>query len=183
MTELEILQDAVRRLEDARVDYMVTGSIALSYYAQPRMTRDVDLVVECSGRDAREIAALFRPDYYVSDEDVARALRDAAMFNILHLEAVVKLDFIVRKETPFRAHEFARRQRVPLPGFQVWMVGKEDLILSKLAWAKPTGSELQLRDVRILLESGADVDYLRRWAPELSVSGLLEELLGERHEP
>jgi hypothetical protein len=128
MTELEILQDAVRRLEDARVDYMVTGSIALSYYAQPRMTRDVDLVVECGGRDAREIAALFRPDYYVSDEDVTRALRDAAMFNILHLEAVVKLDFIVRKQTPFRAHEFARRQRVTLPGFQVWMVGEEDLI-------------------------------------------------------
>ena len=70
-----------------------------------------------------------------------------------------------------------------LPGFQVWMVGKEDLILSKLAWAKPTGSELQLRDVRALLATGADVDYLRRWAPELSVSGLLEELLGERHEP
>jgi predicted nucleotidyltransferase len=183
MTELEVLADAVRRLENAGVDYMVTGSIALSYYAQPRMTRDVDLVVECGGRAAGEIVALFRPDYYVSDEDVTWALRDAAMFNVLHLASVVKLDFIVRKQTPFRAHEFARRQRVALPGFQVWMVGKEDLILSKLAWAKPTRSELQLRDVRALLETGADVDYLRRWAPDLSVSDLLEELLGERHEP
>lgn len=162
---------------------MITGSIALSYYAQPRMTRDVDLVVECGGHAASEIVALFRPDYYVSDEDVARAMRDAAMFNILHLESVVKLDLIVRKQTPFRAHEFSRKQRVALPGFDVWMVGKEDLILSKLAWAKPTRSELQLRDVRALLETGADADYLRRWAGDLSVSNLLEELLSERHEP
>ena len=183
MTELEILQDAVRRLEGAAVDYMVTGSIALSYYAQPRMTRDVDLVVECSGREAREIAALFRPEYYVSDEDVTRALRDAGMFNVLHLESVVKLDFIVRSQMPFRAHEFARRQRVALPGFLVWMVSKEDLILSKLAWAKPSRSEFQLRDVRSLLATGADVDYLRRWAQDLFVSELLEEMLGERHEP
>jgi len=57
------------------------------------------------------------------------------------------------------------------------------LVLSKLAWAKPTMSELQLRDVRALLATGADVEYLRRWAPELSVSGLLEEQLSERHQP
>ena len=48
---------------------------------------------------------------------------------------------------------------------------------------KPTMSELQLRDVRTLLATGADVEYLRRWAPELSVSGLLEEQLNERHQP
>ena len=183
MTELEILHDAVRRLEAGGLAYMISGPIALSYYAQPRMTRAIDLVIECGGHDARGIVALFRPDYYVSDEDVARALRETDMFNALHLEAVVKLDLIVRKESPFRAHEFARRQRVTLPGFQAWMVGKEDLILSKLAWAKPNRSELQLRDVRTLLESGADVDYLRQWADELSVAGLLEELLSERHEP
>ena len=85
------------------------------------------------------------------------------------------LEDAVRRLEPFRAHEFARRQPVALPGFQVWMVGKEDLILSKLAWAKPTRSELQLRDVRALLETGTEVDYLRRWAPDLSVSGLLED--------
>jgi len=48
--ELEVLQDATERLERAGIQYMLTGSIALSYYAQPRMTRDIDLVVELAGR-------------------------------------------------------------------------------------------------------------------------------------
>jgi hypothetical protein len=183
MTELEVLKDVARRLESAGIGYMVTGSIALSYYAQPRMTRDVDLVVECGSRSASGIVALFRPDYYISDEDVSRALRDTAMFNVLHIESVVKLDLIMRKDAPYRINEFERRQRVALPGFEAWVVSKDDLVLSKLAWAMPTMSELQLRDVRALLATGVDVDYLRRWAPELAVSGLLEELLGERHQP
>lgn len=183
MTELEVLKDAVKRLENAGIRYMVTGSIALSYHAEPRMTRDVDLVVECGPRSAREIAALFQPDYYVSEEDIVRALRDAGMFNVLHTESVVKLDLIIRKETRFRVNEFDRRQRVSLPGFEAWMVSKEDLILSKLAWARPTMSELQLRDVRALLATGPDVEYLRRWAAELSVTELLETQLRERHQP
>lgn len=54
---------------------------------------------------------------------------------------------------------------------------KTDLILSKLAWAKDSGSEMQLRDVRNLIDAVADLDwsYLDRWAVELSV----DESLGE----
>ena len=59
----------------------------------------------------------------------------------------------------------------------------EDLILSKLAWAKDTESELQMRDVRNLMSSEVDTGYLRQWAPKLGVSELLEDCLRERHPP
>lgn len=175
--ELEVLRDAIARLEGAGIAYMLTGSVALSYYAEPRMTRDVDLVVELAGRDPKSVAALFAADYYVSESDVARAIEARAMFNVLHLGKIVKLDFIVRKDTPYRQREFERRNRVPLPGFEAWIVSREDLILSKLAWAKESGSELQLRDVRALLAGSTDDAYLHRCAAELSVAALLEHCL------
>lgn len=181
--ELEVLQDAAVRLERAGISYMLTGSIALSYYAQPRMTRDIDVVVELEGRDAAAVTALFVPDYYVADADVGRAIAGGGMFNVLHLARLVKLDFIVRKNTPYRRHEFERRQRVRLPGFEAWIVSREDLILSKLAWAKDSGSELQLRDVQALLAGGADRQYLERWAGELSVTELLRKSLDAGHHP
>ncbi|MGH8633874.1 MAG: hypothetical protein ACRET7_07040 [Burkholderiales bacterium] len=179
--ELEVLQDAVTRLERAGIPYMLTGSIALSYYAQPRMTRDIDLVAELAGRDPKAVTALFAPDYYVADADVARAIAGGGMFNVLHLDRLVKLDFIVRKDTPYRRHEFGRRQRVRMPGFEAWIVSREDLILSKLAWAKDSGSEMQMRDVQALLASGADRKYLERWAEELSVTELLQKSLDAGH--
>lgn len=173
--ELDVLKDVAERLESAGIKYMLTGSFALSYYAEPRMTRDLDLVVELGPSNAEAIAALFTPDYYVSEDDVARAIRDHGMFNILHLKHLVKADLIVRKPAEYRRHEFERRQRVSFPGFPAWIVSKEDLILSKLIWSAPTGSELQLRDVRNLLASGADEAYLEEWAARLGVDGLLEQ--------
>lgn len=180
--ELEVLQDALARLEREGIAYMLTGSLASSYYAEPRMTRDIDLVVEFPAGEARRIAALFEPEYYVSEVDVERALLGRGMFNVLHLEKLVKLDLIVRKDEPFRRHEFGRRVRVRLAGFDLWIATREDLILSKLAWARDSQSELQLRDVRALLAGDAELDYLRRWAPELGVAGLLEKCLDERHD-
>jgi len=180
--ELEVLQDAVARLEGAGIAYMLTGSVALSYYAQPRMTRDVDLVVELAHRDAKSVVGLFAPDYYISEADVERAIAARAMFNVLHLAKVVKLDLIVRKDTAYRRREFARRQRVALPGFEAWIVSREDLILSKLAWAKESMSEMQMRDVGALLAADVDEAYLRSCAGELSVNELLESTLNGRHD-
>lgn len=40
--ELQTLRDIVTRLEAAGIDYMLTGSVAMNSYAQPRMRRDID---------------------------------------------------------------------------------------------------------------------------------------------
>jgi len=183
LTELDILKDVCTRLEKARIEYMLTGSMAMNYYAQPRMTRDIDIVVELEASDAAKLVSAFAPDYYVPEEALQNALRERGMFNLLHLESVVKVDLIVRKLAPYRQTEFARRVKVGLPGFAAWLVSREDLILSKLAWANDAESELQMRDVRNLLTGECDVAYLRQWAPALDVSEVLEACLRERHQP
>lgn len=141
---------------------MLTGSMALAHYAQARMTRDIDLVVDLSEPDAEFVAGLLSPDYYVAAEDILRAIRSRGMFNVLHLGQMVRLDLIVRKDDEYRATEFARRERADLGGVMAWIVSREDLVLSKRVWAKPSRSEIQLRDVRLLLATGADEAYLRR---------------------
>ena len=72
--------------------------------------------------------------------------------------------------------EFARRQPVELNGVKTWIVSREDLILSKLVWAKDSGSELQRRDVRTLLDDSMDRAYLARWAARLGVAEALAEV-------
>ena len=165
------------RLEAADIAYMLTGSLAMNYYAQPRMTRDIDLVVALGDSDTQRLLELFAPDFYVDAESVRRAVYDTSMFNLLHLESVVKVGMIVRKGSLYRRGEFERRRRIELEGFSAWIVSLEDLILSKLVWAKPSRSELQLRDVKNLLAAGPEHAYLRQWANALCVESLLEECL------
>lgn len=172
--ELEVLKEVARRLDGAGFRYMVTGSIAVSYYAVPRMTRDIDIVVELSGPDADRICRLFEDDFYVDSGAVAEAIHARGMFNIIHNAFVIKVDFVVRKESEYRREEFSRRRRVTVEGCPLFLVAPEDLILSKLDWARESRSEVQLADVRNLLASVADLDraYLEHWAPRLGLDAL-----------
>ena len=182
-SEFEALRDVVTRLESAGIAYMLTGSVAMSIYAEPRMTRDIDIVVELSTNDARLVCELFAPDYYVSEEAVRSAISERRMFNLFSLPHLVKVDLIVLRDDEFQHHEFARRERRELGGTAAWVIGKEDLILSKLVWAAPSESAFQLRDVEKLLASGADEAYLDQWGARLGVDALLRRCRDARHDP
>lgn len=175
--ELDIVRDVSARLERGGIAYMLTGSMAMNYYAQPRMTRDIDLVVALAPRDADKMVLLFEPDYYVSREAVSGSIANESIFNLIHQESVIKVDCIVRKSSPYRRAEFERRQRITIEDFSTWITSKEDLIISKLDWAKDSRSELQLRDVKNLISTGYDEDYIRRWTQELGLVNLWRECL------
>ena len=117
--------------------------------------------------------------YYVSADAVLDAARQHTMFNVVHFDSVVKVDFIVRKATEYRRLEFERRQRIRVGELELWIVSKEDLILSKLFWARDSRSEMQLGDARNLLSTQPDLDYLRRWSSALGVDHLLQECIDE----
>jgi len=127
--------------------------------------------------DAGRIVQLFSSDYYVSREAVESSIEHQSLFNLIHNETILKVDCIVRKQTDFRLNEFRRRQRIKLRDFETWIVSKEDLILSKLFWAKDSHSEFQLRDVRNLVSTGCDRDYIRQWTGALGVAKLWEEIV------
>ena len=174
--ELDIVRDVSQRLASAGFDYMLTGSMAMNYYAQPRMTRDIDVVIALQSGDTECVVKLFSPDYYVSREAVDSSIAHQSLFNLIHHESVIKVDCLVRKRTEYRLHEFNRRQRIKIQDFETWIVSKEDLILSKLFWAKDSRSELQLRDVRNLVSTGCDRAYIKHWTTRLGVASLWQEI-------
>jgi hypothetical protein len=175
--ELEVLKEVARRLDRNRIAYMITGSTAANFYAVPRMTRDIDIVVELSPGDVGKFILAFERDHYLEPETVREAVKNRGMFNLIHDRYIVKVDFVVRKDTPYRRREFARRKKVSIDARKVYVVAPEDLILSKLTWAKDSRSEVQLRDVQNLLQSVKKLDrrYLARWAKQLGVESLYRE--------
>ena len=161
----------VERLDALGIDYMVTGSMALALYAMPRMTRDVDVVIEINSADVESFVREFAADCVIDRDDVIQAIDRSGMFNVIHAEWLVKADFIVRKSETYRKVEFDRRRDAVIEGRSVSVVSPEDLILSKLHWSRDSGSELQRRDVAQLLKHLPSLDetYLRKWAAELGV--------------
>ena len=85
--ELDILRDVSERFERAGIPFMLTGSLAMNYYAEPRMTRDVDMVIEIQPDDTGRVATLFEPEYYVSRDAVAEAVAHRTSFYLIHRDS------------------------------------------------------------------------------------------------
>ena len=177
--QLEILILVAERLASREIPYMISGSMAMNQYAQPRMTRDIDIIIQVSGNDVSTLIELFSVDFYIDNDAVSDAIEQYGMFNVIHTESITKVDFIVRKSTPYRLTEFSRRVKITIGNHSISLVSAEDLLLSKLVWAKDSQSEMQLNDVRNLIAAKVDLDlaYLRHWASVLTVSETLESLI------
>lgn len=110
--ELEVLKTVTHALHNAGIGYMVTESIAMNYYAFPRMTRDIDIVIEMQEKDTAIIVNLFEDDFYIDQDSTKQAIHNHGMFNIIHNEYVIKIDFIVKKSSPYRQTEFQRKRQI-----------------------------------------------------------------------
>ncbi len=153
---LMTMQDVVRRLNALGINYMVTGSVAMGLYVTARTTFDIDIVVEINSADARRFEAGFRDNYYVDESSIIRADQRKSMFNIINNTTLVKVDCIVKKRDRFEIEKFERRIKATIGGDEYWVIGKEDLILSKLRWASESYSERQFEDIDRLLVSGIE---------------------------
>jgi len=154
------LVDVSERLHNLGIDYMVTGSFAMSIYVPARTTLDIDIVVEIKATDSTRIERRFAGDYYVSATSVAAAYERSSMFNIVNNSTLVKVDCIVKKQDPFEIEKFERKRRTKIGETEFWVISKEDLILSKLKWASGSHSERQFEDIQRLLESGVDDEFI-----------------------
>lgn len=161
---------------------MLVGSFASGAYGEPRLTQDIDIVVELS---LAQVPALCRGfpegEYYVSPEAATQAVLTCGQFNVIHPSSGNKIDFLLVRGDPWGREQFARRQRVRiLPDSDGYAARPEDIIISKMEYYREGGSEKHLRDITgILKVSGdrVDRDYVAQWAERLGVVDIWRAIL------
>lgn len=175
--QFEFLKTIVTLLDDAEIPHMLAGSMASTFHGEPRMTRDIDMVIAPTVETmTRFVSALDRERYYV--DDAVEAVRRRDMCNVIDVETGWKVDLIVCKDRPFSREEFGRRQPAVVGGVELFVATAEDTVLSKLEWRASSDSERQFRDVvAVLSAQDLDRDYLLRWAAELGVAESLDQAL------
>ena len=60
LSDLDLLNLVCNRLEQSNIHYMLTGSFASNFYAVPRMTRDIDIVLEILKPDMDKFICVFQ---------------------------------------------------------------------------------------------------------------------------
>jgi hypothetical protein len=181
VNEQELLLDCVRRLNQGRVAYMLTGSMASNAWGIPRTTHDLDFVIQLPPSQITGFAKAFEhADYYLDEASMRAAYRPPYQFNVIHIPSALKADFWMLRPVPFEQEMFRRRIEDHWFGESIWLATPEDVILHKLFWNQITPSDRQLGDVAgvISVQHGKlDLTYLRAWAKELRLSAELEAVL------
>jgi len=173
---IETLRDFVQKMNELGIDYMVTGSFAMSAYGEIRMTRDIDVVVQLTENNIKRFAQLFENEYYVSEESIRRAITRRSMFNVISHAHGGKIDCIVMKGTDFERGAFQRRYKVIVSEIEFWTTTKEDLIIAKLNWARDTHSEMQIRDIANLTSTEYDSAYVDDWVMRLQLEDIWHDV-------
>jgi len=176
-----LLIKVVEVLEELKIPYAITGGMAVFVWAKPRFTADIDIIILLDLQDVEKLsdALLKISEYgYLDKDDMWNALRRHGEFNFIDGASGVKVDFWVLGGDSFGKDQIKRRTPKEVLNKKVFFVSPEDLILSKLLWAKESESEFQLRDVESVLKIQKKLDwvYLKKWAKKQSTFEILSEV-------
>ena len=184
----ELLEQVVQTFERLQIPYLVTDSVASMAYGEPRLTNDIDLVAGIETKHVIGLLAAFPPaSFYLSEEAIRAAITRQSQFNIIHPASGLKVDVMVRKETPFDRSRFARARMLrPTESYQAAFASAEDVIIKKMEYYNEGGSDKHLRDITGMLKiSGKESDqsYIAEWADRLGLRPVWDMIQQRLKEP
>lgn len=183
MGQSEILLYIAGQMVKYRIPYLLSGSLASSYYGYPRATHDIDIIIEIpedKKNNLLEMANNLEKSYLVDIKEIKDAISNLSQFNIIQEDSGIKIDFWLVGNDEFEQNKFKRKKEYLFHKQKISLISPEDLILTKLVWCKEIRSERHLRDCIGIIkvqEGRLDLKYLTSWADKLGVAKLLHEVM------
>ena len=160
MQEHNLFRIFVRRLNNLSLIYMITGAVASIIYGEPRLTNDIDLVIDLKPDDVEKFTEAFPieqfycPPSEVIKVEISRRLR--GHFNLIHHETGFRADIYVYGQDELHLWGLKNRNVVNVENDEFWLAPVEYVILRKLEYYQEGGSEKHLRDIVGMLALSSD---------------------------
>ena len=143
---------------------MITGAVATIIYGEPRLTNDIDLVIDMNSDDVETFADAFPiEDFYCPPPEVIRleiGRSQRGHFNLIHHETGFRADIYASGRDELHHWGLKNRNPVDVEGEKFWLAPVEYVILRKLEYYREGLSEKHLRDISsILVFSSDEIDF------------------------
>lgn len=177
MQEPDLFKIFVARLNRVNAPYMITGAVAGILYGEPRLTNDMDLVINLKAEDIDRFVAEFPLDEFscppkeIINTEINRAQR--GHFNLIHHNSGFKADIYTAGLDELHAWGLSVRKSFDVDGEIFWVAPPEYVILRKLEFYREGHSEKHLRDIAFMLAvsiTEIDLDFLEEKVSQLNLS-------------
>jgi len=179
MPEHNLFRIFVSRLNKLSIPYMITGAVASIIYGEPRLTNDIDLVINMDSDDVETFAEAFPiEDFYCPPTEVIRleiGRSQRGHFNLIHHETGFKADIYASGRDELNHWGLKSRKSVDVEGEKFWLAPIEYVILRKLEYYREGESEKHLRDVSSILAFSPDEIDLKMLEKQINTRTLEKE--------
>ncbi|MGA7159613.1 MAG: hypothetical protein WBZ48_01340 [Bacteroidota bacterium] len=175
------------RLNNQKLNYMISGSVASIVYGEPRLTHDIDIILDLGVSEiANFIAAFPAREFYVTPIEVIRdeVLRpERGHFNLIHLETGFKADIFLRGESELHTWALERKKKIDFQGSALFIAPPEYVIIRKLEYYQEGHSDKHLGDIKNILTNSSeviDLEFIRVYAAKNGLADLWRDLREKR---
>lgn len=164
MPELDLLKIFISRFNQLGIRYVVTGAMASIIYGKPRLTHDLDLVIDLESVDVGTFTEAFPlQEFYCAPPEIIKieiSRPSGGHFNLIHHATGFKADIYPVGNSSLHQWALDKRKEIIFQGESVWVAPVEYVILRKLEYYREGRSEKHLQDIAGILElSGDQIDF------------------------
>jgi hypothetical protein len=185
MQEADLFGIFLRRLNDSCIQYMVTGSVASIIYGEPRLTHDIDVVLELHSDQVSFFVQVFsgnefyHPPLEVIQTEIRRETR--GHFNLIHHDTGFKADIYPIGDDQLHKWAMQHRRCIDFQDMKIWVAPPEYVILRKLEFYEEGHSQKHIRDIEAMVRISReiiDTDVLRTKALQMGLYDLFSQVPG-----
>jgi hypothetical protein len=162
-------------LEACGIPFLLSGSFASNYYGIPRSTRDADFVLQSERAVGPDFAEQLGEDFLLEPQLSFETNTGTFRQVLRHKQKTFKVELFLLSQDAHDQARFARRRAVQLFGRQVWLPSPEDVLITKLRWARGKDKD-DARDVMAVQKDKLDWPYVEVWCRRQGTLPLMEEI-------
>jgi hypothetical protein len=164
-----------KALEACGIPFLLSGSFASNYYGIPRSTRDADFVLQSQQAVGPEFTKELGEDFLLEPQLSFETNTGTFRQVLRHKQKTFKVELFLLSQDPHDQARFSRRRAVQLLERRVWLPSPEDVIITKLRWARGKDKD-DARDVMAVQQDKLDWPYVEEWCRRHGTLTLMEEV-------
>jgi hypothetical protein len=162
-------------LDVCGIPFLLAGAFSSNHYGIPRSTKDADFVLQLKSavgdNFVRALGEPFDLDPQLSFETNTGTYRQLLKYR----GSPFGVELFLLSNDPHDQERFSRRREVYLLGRKFWFPSPEDVIITKLRWARSKDKD-DVRNVISVQRGKLDWPYIEKWCKEHGTIALLQEI-------
>ncbi|MDR1484344.1 MAG: hypothetical protein LBT09_05930 [Planctomycetaceae bacterium] len=165
-------------LNQHNIKHLFTGGLVASFYGEPRLTQDVDIVAAMTGGQLNNLLESLKTEFFFNKEVILAEFPKSKIFQVIHKKTMVKIDFHLENDISEMLRHSVKNEL--LIGLNVSFTSRSDAIISKLNWIKK-GSHKSRKDVRMMfcMANKTEQDKITQLVEQKNLKELFNEVLTE----